>query len=77
MQSCFAQQLLHWILYFELHVLTRSIGLNTLPGILQRLTVILPQLPDDASAVVFNQDCIGVFTSIPAFRILNARALSS
>ena len=50
----------------------RSFGLNTLPSILQQLTQFLQMLPDDAHPVVFNQDLVGFFTSIPVFRILNA-----
>ena len=50
----------------------RSFGLNTLPSILQQLTVFLQQLPDDAHPVVFNQDLVGFFTSIPVYRIFNA-----
>ena len=42
----------------------RSFGLDTLPGILQNLTVFLQQLPDEAAAVVCNQDLVGFFTSI-------------
>ena len=50
----------------------RSFGLHTLPSILQQLTEFLQMLPDDAHPVVFNQDLVGFFTSIPVFRILNA-----
>ena len=50
----------------------RSFGLNTLPSILQQLTQFFQLLPDDAHPVVFNQDLVGFFTSIPVFRILNA-----
>ena len=32
----------------------------------------LQQLPDDADPVVYNQDLVGFFTSIPVFRILHA-----
>ena len=53
-------------------VCPRSFGLDTLPGILQKLTVSLQQLPGDADPVVYNQDLVGFFTSIPVFRILNA-----
>eukprot|EP00439_Symbiodinium_sp_Y106_P070309 s106_g12.t1 len=53
-------------------VCPRSFGLDTLPSILQKLTVFLQQLPDDADPVVCNQDLVGFFTSIPVFRILNA-----
>ena len=53
-------------------VCPRSFGLDTLPGILQKLTVLLQQLPDDADPVVYNQDLVGFFTSIPVSRILNA-----
>ena len=53
-------------------VCPRSFGLDTLPSILQKLTVFLQQLPDDADPVVYNQDLVGFFTSIPVFRILNA-----
>ena len=50
----------------------RSVGLSTRPSILQQLTEFLQMLPDDAHPVVFNQDLVGFFTSIPVFRILNA-----
>ena len=50
----------------------RSFGLNTLPSILQQLTQFFQLLPDDAHPVVFKQDLVGFFTSIPVFRILNA-----
>ena len=50
----------------------RSFGLNTLPGILQQLTSLLKQPPDDARAVAYNQDLVGFFTAIEVFRILNA-----
>ncbi|OLP78312.1 hypothetical protein AK812_SmicGene41517 [Symbiodinium microadriaticum] len=50
----------------------RSFGLHTLPSILQQLTEFLQMPPDDAHPVVFNQDLVGFFTSIPVFRILNA-----
>ena len=50
----------------------RSFDLNTLPSILQLLTSYLQELPDDAAAVVYNQDLVGFLTSIPVFRILNA-----
>ena len=50
----------------------RSFGLNTLPFILQQLTEFLQMLPDDAHPAVFKQDLVGLFTSIPVFRILNA-----
>ncbi len=53
-------------------VCPRSFGLDTLPSILQKMTVFLQQLPDDADPVVYNQDLVGFFTSIPVFRILNA-----
>ena len=53
-------------------VCPRSFGLDTLPRILQNLTVFLQQLPNDADPVVYNQDLVGFFTSIPVFRILNA-----
>ena len=53
-------------------VCPRSFGLDTLPSILQKLTVFLQQLPDDADPVVYNQDLVGFFTSIPVFRILHA-----
>ncbi|OLP97238.1 hypothetical protein AK812_SmicGene20478 [Symbiodinium microadriaticum] len=50
----------------------RSFGLHTFPSILQQLTEFLQMLPDDAHPIVFNQDLVGFFTSIPVFRILNA-----
>ena len=50
----------------------RSFGLHTLPSILQQLTEFLQMLPDDAHPVVFSQDLVGFFTSIPVVRILNA-----
>ena len=46
-------------------VCPRSFGLDTLPSILQKMTVFLQQLPDDADPVVYNQDLVGFFTSIP------------
>ena len=58
-------------------VCPRSFGLDTLPSILQKMTVFLQQLPDDADPVVYNQDLVGFFTSIPVFRILNAVPSSS
>ena len=39
------------------------------------MTVFLQQLPDDADPVVYNQDLVGFFTSIPVFRILNLNAV--
>ena len=51
---------------------SQCLPLDTLPGILQKLTVLLQQLPDDADPVVYNQDLVGFFTSIPVSRILNA-----
>ena len=48
-------------------VCPRSFGLDTSPSILPKLTVFL-----DADPVVYNQDLVGFFTSIPVFRILNA-----
>ena len=36
------------------------------------MTVFLQQLPDDADPVVYNQDLVGFFTSIPVSRILSA-----
>ena len=37
-------------------VCPRSFGLDTLPSILQKMTVFLQQLPDDTDPVVYNQD---------------------
>ena len=53
-------------------VCPRSFGLDTLPSILQKMTMFLQQLPDDADPVVYNQDLVGFFTSIPVSRILSA-----
>ena len=50
----------------------RSFGFNTY-SILQQLTEFFLQQPfEDAPAVVYNQDLVGLFTSIPVFRILSA-----
>ena len=43
-------------------VCPRSFGLDTLPSILQKMTMFLQQLPDDADPVVYNQDLVGFFT---------------
>ena len=70
MQSCFTPQLLPWTLFFELIIWTQYLA-----GILQQLTLYLQQLPDDARAVVYNQDLVGFLTSIPVFRKLQCSSM--
>ena len=49
-----------------------SFGCTRLPQIMQSLTQFMRNFPDDQEPVVYNQDLVGFFTSIPVDRILQS-----
>ena len=53
-------------------VCPESFGCTRLPQIMNSLARFMQQFPDDQAPVVYNQDLVGFFTSIPVDRILQS-----